>query len=156
MSSFTALTDVGIIPETYDKGRMMGRTQNRQVIVKRSVKEVTRTVSELFNGVVGEAVGQRGVCNLALAGGTTPHALYQHLAGVATSEELPRRDVEIFFRDERDSGLSPSNIAAYYRMLVRASEIGGIHRIYFVTHNEMLAEMADARMVFTKEGVSVQ
>ena len=96
---------------------MMGRTQNRQVIVKRSVKEVTRTVSELFNGVVGEAVGQRGVCNLALAGGTTPHALYQHLAGVATSDEVPWRDVEIFFGDERD--VPQDHVESNYRMVQR-------------------------------------
>lgn len=59
------------------------------------------------------------------------------------------------FRDERDYGLSPEHTAAYYQMIVRACEIGQLHRIYFVTHNPALAAMADERLVFADGKVTV-
>ncbi|MGA2264911.1 MAG: 6-phosphogluconolactonase [Phycisphaerae bacterium] len=81
---------------------MTQASHHAKVIVERTVEQATATAAELFKTIICEAVGHRGVAHVALAGGTTPHALYQILAAGATSGQIPWRKVEIFFGDERD------------------------------------------------------
>jgi 6-phosphogluconolactonase len=77
-------------------------SSDRSVIVQPSVEQACRTVAELFKSILCEAVDKRGTCSMALAGGTTPHALYQLLAEDPSVGELPWQSMHIFFGDERD------------------------------------------------------
>jgi len=90
---------------------------NIRVIVERTSEQATAAAAGLFKSIVCESVGRRGCCHLALAGGTTPHALYQRLAADATTGELPWRSVEIFFGDERD--VPQDHVESNYRMAQR-------------------------------------
>jgi len=63
----------------------------------------------LFAGVVAdeivasiaEAVGERGVCSIALAGGSTPGAIYRCLAKPPRVSEVEWSKVKLFWGDER-------------------------------------------------------
>lgn len=52
----------------------------------------------------GDCVAARGICRLALAGGSTPRRLYAHLAAGQGTERLPWEALEVFFGDERCVG----------------------------------------------------
>jgi 6-phosphogluconolactonase len=97
---------------------MAAKDQPAQVIVERTAEQATATAAALFKTIVCEAVGHRGRAYIALAGGTTPHALYQRLAADATSGEVPWREVEVFFGDERD--VPQDHVESNYRMAQRA------------------------------------
>ncbi len=77
---------------------------NRQpkVVVENLPEDATLFVANLLKSIVCESVSRRGHCHAALSGGTTPHALYQLLAGGALSGEVPWDKVDVFFSDERD------------------------------------------------------
>jgi len=75
---------------------------SREVFVDPSPEEATGQASKLVRKVIGEAVEQRGACYIALAGGTTPHALYLRLAADGVSGRVPWQDVTVFFGDERN------------------------------------------------------
>jgi len=89
----------------------------RTVIVKDDEQQVTAAAAELFKSIVNQAVEQRGICRVALAGGTTPHALYQDLARRAISQDVPWSKVEIFMGDERDVPLD--HVESNYNMVQR-------------------------------------
>jgi 6-phosphogluconolactonase len=89
----------------------------RKVLVDRTAEAATATAAALFKSIACETVGQRGVCRVAVAGGTTPHALYQKLAAGGTSGEVPWRNMEVFFGDERDVG--QDNVESNYHMVQR-------------------------------------
>ncbi|MFW6066111.1 MAG: 6-phosphogluconolactonase [Planctomycetota bacterium] len=75
---------------------------SRKRVVESTEAGADGFVADLLLSVACEATAKRGRCCIALAGGTTPHGLYQRLARGATSEELDWSAVEIFFGDERD------------------------------------------------------
>jgi DNA repair protein SbcC/Rad50 len=56
-------------------------------------------------------------------------------------------DWKTLIRDETASALDAGNASAYVAMLRRAKEIGGFHRIYFVSHQESVQALADDRIV---------
>lgn len=58
-------------------------------LVKRAIKIVT--------GRIEEAIAKRGICTIALAGGSTPKPLYEKLA----AHQLPWENIHIFWGDER-------------------------------------------------------
>jgi len=58
---------------------------------------LARTVARRFVAVAREAMAARGVFRVALAGGSTPQALYEALAGAA----IDWSSVEFFWSDER-------------------------------------------------------
>jgi 6-phosphogluconolactonase len=93
------------------------RLENRKVIVERTAEAATAFAAGLFKSIVCETVERGGVSRIALAGGTTPHALYQNLAGTASSDEIPWRMVEVFFGDERD--VPQDHVESNYRMAQR-------------------------------------
>lgn len=80
----------------------MTQNSSRKVLVEPTAEDATTLVAELFRAIVCETVQLRGVCNVALAGGTTPHALYQKLPAQAGLEDVPWHDVCVYFGDERD------------------------------------------------------
>ncbi|MCE5327107.1 MAG: 6-phosphogluconolactonase [Planctomycetaceae bacterium] len=92
-------------------------TRNVSVIVKATEEQVTDAVVDIFRQTIGEAVDARGLCTLALAGGTTPYALYLKMARVFLQDDVPWASVEIFFGDERD--VPPDDIESNYGMVQR-------------------------------------
>ena len=56
----------------------------------------------------------RGRFSLALAGGSTPKALYAYLASPERSHQVPWNYVHVFFGDER--AVSPEDVFSNYRM----------------------------------------
>lgn len=69
-----------------------------RVIVERTAELATAAAADLFKTIVCEAVGRRLSVHVALAGGTTPHALYQKLAADATSGQVPWRGGDLLRR----------------------------------------------------------
>ena len=97
----------------------MAKTEHHaRVIVEGTAEQATAAAANLFKTIVCETVKQRGRVYIALAGGTTPHALYQKLASDATSGEVPWREVEVFFGDQRD--VPQDHVESNYRMAQRA------------------------------------
>lgn len=96
----------------------MTETQKtRQVVVRPNGEQATWYVAEQVENIISRAVDERGVCSLALAGGTTPHGLYLMLAGAAVSGQIPWQDVQVFFGDERD--VPQDHIESNYHMAQR-------------------------------------
>jgi 6-phosphogluconolactonase len=97
---------------------MTSQKSSPDVRVLATAEQATTTVARLFKQIVSEAVRLRGVCTVALAGGTTPRALYQELAAHVFDADVPWQDVEIFFGDERD--VPHDHIESNYHMVQRA------------------------------------
>lgn len=89
----------------------------KRICVEPTAELATDLVGNLVKTIVCECVAQRGTCHLALAGGTTPHGLYQRLANSAVGGEVPWTDVEVFFGDERDVPLD--HVESNYNMAQR-------------------------------------
>lgn len=89
--------------------------EQRKVLVEQTLAAATRLVADLCKGIICESVQQRGMCRVALAGGTTPHHLYQRLAETTVAAgEVPWGNVEIFFGDERN--VPHDHVESNYRM----------------------------------------
>ena len=88
-----------------------------RVVVEATAEAATRFVSTLFKTIICESVDQRGVCRIALSGGTTPHALYQQLAAEGAHGEVPWGRTELFFGDERN--VPHDHVESNYRMAQR-------------------------------------
>jgi 6-phosphogluconolactonase len=81
----------------------MQASQNTpSVVIEPTMEEAAGFAADLFKTILCESVSQRGLCSVALSGGTTPYTLYQTLARGGASDEVPWRNVEVFFGDERD------------------------------------------------------
>ena len=74
--------------------------------------------ANLVKTIICEAVASNGICRVALAGGTTPRALYKVLARTGTTDEVPWDKVHIYFGDERDVPLD--DVESNYNMAQRA------------------------------------
>ena len=88
------------------------------VRVLATAAQATTTVARLFKKIVNEAVRMRGECTVALAGGTTPHALYQELAAHVFDADVPWQHVEVFFGDERN--VPHDHVESNYHMAQRS------------------------------------
>ena len=73
-----------------------------RVVVEQTAQGATEFVADAVRMIICESVGNTGSCKIALAGGTTPHALYKQLAREVVSCEVPWQGVDVFFGDERD------------------------------------------------------
>ncbi len=89
----------------------------RSVIVEGDVERLVQVVGGMIESLICETVSRQNVFRAALAGGTTPRALYQYLAGQAVRSNVPYQRVEFFFGDERD--VPHDNIESNYRMVQR-------------------------------------
>jgi len=94
---------------------MQDRQDRPRTYVEATTQEAAEFVANLFKSIVCEAVSEKGCCYLALAGGTTPHFLYQQLALSCASDEVPWPQVEIFFGDERD--VPHDDVESNYHMI---------------------------------------
>ncbi|MHC4295355.1 MAG: 6-phosphogluconolactonase [Planctomycetota bacterium] len=96
---------------------MRDSQDNPKVLVEETAEEATALASELFKSIICEAVDEEGICYLALAGGTTPYALYEQLARSCASGEVPWEQVQVFFGDERN--VPQDHVESNYRMVQR-------------------------------------
>lgn len=99
-----------------------------------SAEGVTDAAARLFVALGAEAVSARGRFMVALAGGSTPEAMYRRLAAdAALRDAVPWPQVHVFWGDERH--VPPTDVASNFRMaddaLLRHVPIpkGYVHRI---------------------------
>lgn len=59
--------------------------------------ELVKRALRIVMGRMEEAIARRGICTIALAGGSTPKPLYEKLA----SQNLPWEKIHVFWGDER-------------------------------------------------------
>jgi len=96
--------------------------------------EIACRASELVSGIWNQAAAARGVFRVALAGGSTPKALYALLAEhPSLRNSLPWDKIQVFFGDERhvgpghaDSNFQMASDAMLCKVPVRPEQI---HRI---------------------------
>jgi 6-phosphogluconolactonase len=87
----------------------------RQVVILPDGNAIARRAAEEFLRAASEAVALRGSFTVALAGGSTPKALYSLLASdPAFRDSLPWDRVQFFFGDERH--VPPDHDQSNYRM----------------------------------------
>jgi len=92
-----------------------GPTTQREVTLFPDGNAIARRAAEEFLHAATEAVAQRGAFTVALAGGSTPKALYTLLATDSTfRDKLPWDRIHFFFGDERH--VPPDNDQSNYRM----------------------------------------
>ena len=96
---------------------MSRKESSREVVVRQTQHQITQEVCTIFRRIISESVAERKACSLALAGGTTPHALYQALARDCAVDDTPWSDVEVFFGDERD--VPQDHVESNYGMVQR-------------------------------------
>ena len=89
-----------------------------RVVVEQTTQGATEFVADLVRMIICESVSNTGSCKIALAGGTTPHALYRQLARDVINSEVPWQDVDIFFGDERD--VPHDHVESNFHMAQRA------------------------------------
>jgi len=87
----------------------------RELIIFPDGAAIARRAAEEFLQAANDAVAQRGSFTVALAGGSTPKALYTLLAtDPAFRDKLPWDRIQFFFGDERH--VPPDNDQSNYRM----------------------------------------
>ena len=97
----------------------MSKTKERtRVLIEATTAGAVGQGAEMLRAIVRKAVAQRNVCYLALAGGTTPRAMYDLLAKTALSGDDPWPRVHVFLGDERD--VQQDHIESNYYMVQRA------------------------------------
>jgi 6-phosphogluconolactonase len=91
---------------------------------------LSRAAAEDFGALVRDAVRARGVCHVALSGGSTPKRLFQLLAAQGRAA-LPWDQVELWWGDERT--VPPTHPDSNYRMtqetLLEPLGLTQVHRI---------------------------
>ncbi len=95
-------------------------------------KLVTATTERVINEI-GQAIQERGLCNMALAGGNTPREIYSMLAESNYRDRVDWDRLHLFWGDERM--VSPEHEDSNFRMVketlldhVRIPD-GNVHRI---------------------------
>lgn len=84
------------------------------IIVTSDFDALIRRIADDFLEAFRSSVAERGVFNVALAGGSTPRPLYQTLARPEISEQFDWGVAKIFFGDERC--VPPDHADSNYRM----------------------------------------
>ncbi|MFQ5627991.1 MAG: 6-phosphogluconolactonase [bacterium] len=113
-----------------------------KIEVYRTKQQLIRGAAEVFTQTVNSAVAQKGVCTIALAGGTTPRDVYGMLASDPFKDRVAWKHIHFFWGDER--AVSPqhpdSNYGMVYRHLLAKVPVPAshIHRI----HGELPPQMA--------------
>jgi 6-phosphogluconolactonase len=90
------------------------RSERGDVYVYDSPEEVARAAADAFVSIVAGVLADHAVARVALAGGSTPKAMYRRLASPAYRERVDWPRVEIFFGDER--AVPPEHPDSNYRM----------------------------------------
>jgi len=93
---------------------MRPATAQREVQIFPEAGALTRRAAEEFLKSVAEAVAQKGAFTVALAGGSTPKALYSQLADEPLRSQIPWEKLHFFFGDERHA--APDGAESNFRM----------------------------------------
>jgi 6-phosphogluconolactonase len=139
---------------------MMPATAQREVQVFPEAGALTRRAAEEFMKSVAEAVAQKGSFTVALAGGSTPKALYALLADEPLRSQIPWEKLRFFFGDERhappdgdESNFRMANEALFSKGLIRPEQITRIKGEYPDTEKAALEYEQALRTYFKlKEG----
>ncbi len=81
---------------------MNGSDDSRKLTIEPTPEAATRTAAELVKTILCDGSSEQRHSHIALAGGTTPHGLYQLLAKQSAVTDVPWPNVEVWFGDERD------------------------------------------------------
>lgn len=90
----------------------------RVIQVFSDAEAVSVAAAEQVVKIAAQAIAERGGFYLALAGGSTPKRLYQHLASEPFKQQIDWKSVHIYFGDERSVG--PEHADSNYRMACEA------------------------------------
>jgi 6-phosphogluconolactonase len=118
----------------------------REVVILPDAAAITRRAADEFLKCVNEAIAQKGSFTVALAGGSTPKALYSMLSeDPAYSSKIPWPKLHFFFGDERhappDSPESNFNMATqtlFSKGLVKPEQVTRIKGEYSDTEKAAL------------------
>jgi 6-phosphogluconolactonase len=93
-------------------------TTNREVRVLADASGIAQTAAAEFLDSALQAVREKGSFNVALAGGSTPKALYELLSSNPLQAKVPWSKIQFFFGDERHVG--PNDAESNFRMATEA------------------------------------
>ena len=97
---------------------LKGAAMERDIRVSETPADLVQAAAKLFAETVQEAVKERGICHIALSGGSTPESLYRALADSPWKESIPWKSVRLFWGDERC--VPPDHEDSNYRMATQA------------------------------------
>ena len=86
----------------------------RKVLIKNNLEEVSEAAAGLFVAMAIESIATRGKFSVALAGGSTPRALYSLLASEKYRNKVQWPKLSFFFGDERN--VPPDSSESNFRM----------------------------------------
>jgi 6-phosphogluconolactonase len=86
-----------------------------ELVVRPALADLVGPAAEWIGSEVSRAVGERGLCAVALAGGRTPEPVYRKLA---SHSGISWDRVDVFFTDER--AVPPEDPESNYGMIHRA------------------------------------
>jgi len=118
----------------------------REVAILPDAAAITRRAADEFVKAANEAVAEKGTFTVALAGGSTPKALYAMLADdPAFRSKLPWPKMHFFFGDERhvppdsdQSNFRMANEALFSKGVIKPEQITRIHGEYADTEKAAL------------------
>ena len=90
----------------------------RDVFLYPDKKELIIATAEKITACIGQNIQERGVCNIALAGGSTPREVYRLLASEPYKNRVCWDNVSLFWGDERV--VAPGDPESNYGMVKQA------------------------------------
>ena len=116
---------------------MIPATAKREIQIFPDAASLTRRAAEEFLKSVTEAVAQKGSFTVALAGGSTPKAVYCQLVDNPLRSQIPWDKLHFFFGDERhappdgdESNFRMANEALFSKGVIRPEQIARIKGEY--------------------------
>jgi 6-phosphogluconolactonase len=118
----------------------------REVVLLPDAAAITRRAADEFLKAVNEAIARKDCFNVALAGGSTPKALYTMLSENPTySSKIPWAKLHFFFGDERhappdnaESNFHMANQTLFSKGMIRQEQITRIKGEYADTEKAAL------------------
>jgi 6-phosphogluconolactonase len=131
----------------------------REVVVLPDAGALTKRAADEFLKAVNEAIAKKGVFTIALAGGSTPKALYSMLSeDPAYRSQIPWPKLHFFFGDERhappdnpESNFNMANETLFSKGLVKPEQITRIKGEYPDTEKAALEYEQALRAYFKLE-----
>lgn len=102
--------------------------------VEPNAQAVAATTADRFVAIARDAIEDRGICRVALSGGSTPKAVYPLLLEPERRDEVDWARVEFFWGDERSvpPDHPESNFGVAYQMLISqlpGARLDRVHRM---------------------------